>query len=167
VSKEIFVHGYCPAGMVSVVREEQKTFCIDRYEWPNRAGEKPDTGVSWIQARMHCADEGKRLCTSEEWRYACSGGSDIRYPYGNIYDAKRCPSFGTAIWPSGHFTSCHEGFGLSDMQGNAWEWVSDKNGMKALMAGGSYKDGASAHCGQVSQGTIIENTENVGFRCCK
>jgi len=167
IVREILVRGRCPDNMVSVIPAGVAPFCIDRYEWPNRAGKTPQAAVSWVRAHMYCSDEGKRLCTAEEWRSACSGGADRAYPYGPAYESGRCPCEGEAAHPSGRFPSCNEGFGLHDMTGNLWEWVADKSGMRARLAGGSYKSRAAAHCGLVSEGSIVEQSEDVGFRCCK
>ncbi|MBD3393674.1 MAG: SUMF1/EgtB/PvdO family nonheme iron enzyme [Chitinivibrionales bacterium] len=166
--REVLVRGYCPEGMAFVARAGGGSFCIDRYEWPNRKGGAPATEVSWVRARMYCTDAGKRLCTAEEWRYACSGGAGpVGYPYGQDYRKGRCPSEGESAYPSGGFTSCGEGFGLRDMVGNAWEWVVDKEGRRAQMAGGSFRNGKSAHCGQSAAGDITQKSKDVGFRCCR
>ena len=103
VKHEILVRGRCPDNMVFVPREAGRSFCIDKYEWPNKKGKVPSVNVSWIRAKMYCYDEGKRLCTAEEWQYACSGrkqkvikggGTLGRYPYGSQYKAELCPTEG-------------------------------------------------------------------------
>jgi hypothetical protein len=167
IIRELLVRGYCPAEMASVVGDSGRSFCIDRYEWPNRSGAQPVTGVSWVRAKMYCRDEGKRLCTADEWRYACAGSRGTVYPYGNEYSAGQCPTEGQEVAVSGQFSSCGEGFGLSDMIGNAWEWVNDKQGMNASMAGGSFKSGSTASCGLRNEGAIVEKSDDVGFRCCR
>src|SRR5262245_1637123 len=70
----------CPADTVAI-----DAFCMDRYEAPNLAGEKPlamqtaPDGEAWCQAR------GKRLCTEAEWVRACQGPAMLPYPYGDTY----------------------------------------------------------------------------------
>src|SRR5262249_24384579 len=49
------------------------SFCMDRYEYPNRPGELPRVLTSWEQASAVCAEEGKRLCTEPEFNFACEG----------------------------------------------------------------------------------------------
>lgn len=112
----------------------------------------PVLNVSWKDA-MALADwlsqkEGLRyrLPTEAEWEYACKAGSPTRYPYGdnpqaltawaNTFDASATPHWTrwqdmAAAGSDGHpFTSPvasypPNAFGLHDMVGNVWEWVSD------------------------------------------
>jgi formylglycine-generating enzyme len=94
-------------------------FCIDRYEaslmhvtkegdtepWPgnravdgfehemtalSRAGVKPQGYISGNQARLACANAGKRLCSELEWFSACRGARQTLYPYGNSRQRGRC-----------------------------------------------------------------------------
>ncbi len=67
-------------------------FCVDRYEWPNVPGEVPATRMSWVEARSNCQAIGKRLCTDQEWTFACEGPSMKPYPYGDGYhrDSSAC-----------------------------------------------------------------------------
>jgi hypothetical protein len=167
VSEAVLVNDRCPSGMVFVPMPDGHSFCIDRFEWPNRKGKKPIVNVSWIQAKMQCLDAGKRLCTQEEWEHACSGGMQEMYPYGHHYDPERCPTEGEDVFASGSYSHCGEGFGLYDMVGNAWEWVDDRREHEPRMVGGAVSFRENAHCGQVSEGTMISSYKDVGFRCCK
>ena len=40
-----------------------------------------------------CARSGKRLCTREEWVFACRGERQTQYPYGDGYRAGVCNVF--------------------------------------------------------------------------
>ncbi|HEY1532885.1 MAG TPA: hypothetical protein VGF76_02670, partial [Polyangiaceae bacterium] len=42
-------------------------FCIDDFEYPNRAGEKPPVMLNFYEASGLCAAEHKRLCYESEW----------------------------------------------------------------------------------------------------
>lgn len=167
VTREVLVRGICPEHMVSVPRDSAGAFCIDKYEWPNRRGAEPLTDVPWIRAKMLCIDQGKRLCTAEEWQYVCAGGSGRNYPYGSRYGPGLCPVEGDAVYEAGSFGKCGEGFGARDMVGNVWEWVVDKAGAYPVMVGGSYRHGNKAHCRLRAKGSLTEGMDTVGFRCCR
>jgi hypothetical protein len=166
LKRTIQVFDRCPNGMVSVIDSAGKEFCIDRYEWPNIEGRAPRTNVSWVEAKVACIDAGKRLCSREEWETVCRGGTRSVYPYGNSYDPKVCRTEEKSLGKSGSVKQCSSK-GVSDMVGNVWEWVEDKQGDYPYMMGGSYHDGKDAHCGLSIPGTIAARNDDTGFRCCK
>ena len=68
-----------------------KHFCIDRYEWPNKEGEKPVVAVDWNQAREQCAGARQAaLRLTREWTLACEGAERLPYPYGYVRNAEAC-----------------------------------------------------------------------------
>ena len=123
-----------------------------RYPGFKQRGDEPVVNVSWNDAvalaEWLSKREGKvyRLPTEAEWEYACRAGSRSRYlsgndpdaltDYANIFDAdtaknwqkwevyavKKHDGF-TFTAPVGSFKP--NAFGIYDMIGNAWEWVSD------------------------------------------
>lgn len=175
VEHDISVLGICPKNMVFVPRRGDKSFCIDKFEWPNKKDKTPDVHMSWIQAKMHCYDDGKHLCSAEEWQFACRGEKSTetnkkpgnRYPYGYQYTSDRCPTEGDKIYKSGRFKDCKEVFGTFDMIGNVWEWIADKRDGSPLIIGGSYKYGYKAQCGFTFRSSLKTVSEEIGFRCCK
>ena len=50
----------------------------------NGEGEVPQAYISQIESRGACEEAGKRLCTADEFTFACSGGDPTAndYPYG-------------------------------------------------------------------------------------
>ena len=110
-------------------------YCIDRYEYPNTAGETPKSKVTWDEAEALCVAAGKRLCTSDEWERACRGTEGGWYVYGQTYDRERCntplESPGPLtnnkhpLVPSGSFPDCVSAEGVYDLNGSLSEWVSD------------------------------------------
>jgi Uncharacterized conserved protein len=168
ISREVLVRSLCPQGMVSIALPGGRTFCMDTYEWPDLAGERPLVNVSWVEAKMLCIEAGKRLCTPDEWTDACRGLKKTTYPYGTAYEKQRCPDKGEAgINKSGAFPRCRSDFGVFDMVGNVWEWVDGKKGDYPLLKGGSSKYRESADCNLTSQGSVGTKSNEAGFRCCK
>ncbi len=168
LKKDVLVEELCPREMASLARADGTTFCIDKYEWPNIAGEKPISSVSWVQAKIYCMDAGKRLCTAAEWTTACRGhGRGSVYPYGATYKKGKCPVEGKGTYRAGMFPQCGDKAAVQDMVGNVWEWVEDKRGDYPVMMGGSFLSGESADCGLSSEGGVGLKSGEVGFRCCK
>jgi formylglycine-generating enzyme required for sulfatase activity len=139
--------GACPADMVDV-----SAACIDRYEAPNRAGEKPLRMQTLPEAQAWCGERGKRLCTEDEWLRACQGPKGWTYPYGPSYQEHACNQdkrFIAPKWkllagwpsdaakaeaqrldqsePSGSRASCVSPEGVFDLTGNVAEWVVKKH----------------------------------------
>ena len=98
---------------------------------PNWANDDhPIANITWMQARDYCAWVGGRLPTEAQWEFAARGGRDGEvYPWGkdprpdmaNYVDNPTWGRRGTS--PIGSFNE--NGFGLVDVVGNVWEWVSD------------------------------------------
>lgn len=109
---------------------------------PNSNIEGPDhpvVHVSWEDANAFCKYYGKRLPTEAEWEFAARGGLENKiYPWGDEPIDK--DGFKANIW-QGEFPYSNtrnenmyttpvavyakNGYGLYDMAGNVWEWVSD------------------------------------------
>jgi hypothetical protein len=158
----------CPQGMVLVDlppgmqgRPFFKT-CVDKYEYPNKEGSLPQGNLSYTDAQQLCAQQGKRLCTAEEWQWTCSSLDAYTYPYGKTFDENRCNSDASHnLEASGARINCFSRFGAFDMVGNIFEWVSTSNKQPALM-GGPY-----SKCQTVSPGMGGEAKPISGLRCCK
>ncbi len=164
--KEVSVRERCPADMVPAFDVGGKAFCMDRYEWPNREGAEPLSNVSWVEAKMHCIDAGKRLCRTDEWTGVCRDHARTLYPYGDRYDSGRCATEEDGVVPSGSKKRCSSN-GVFDMLGNAWEWIEEKRGDYVIALGGSFRYGKDAHCDLVLEGTVATRSGETGFRCCK
>lgn len=132
-------------------KKEKRRYCIDKYEFPNKAGEKPEIMNDFPHAQKKCAALGKRVCTESEWTMACEGPSYKPFPYGYKRDPNKCrgdrpyrhpkkqknglllthskdKSAAEAelerLWdavPSGSHPDCVSDYGVFDMPGNADE----------------------------------------------
>jgi formylglycine-generating enzyme required for sulfatase activity len=124
-----------------------KDFCMDEHEFTNRdkgmsvfAGftwppvygdsnfthdNQPLINVNWNEAKAICEKQGKRLPTEAEWEYAAKGGAN-EYEYGtsdgSLTDNNACWKKTKTCDVMSYQPNI---FGLYDMSGNVWEWVSD------------------------------------------
>ena len=89
---------------------------------------QPVVGVNWYDAKAFCEWKGKRLPTEAEWERAAKGPSgDLHYPWGHTLTKDRA-NFGQNIGrttPVDSYPTGASGFGVFNMSGNVFEWVSD------------------------------------------
>jgi hypothetical protein len=164
--KSISVKKKCPKNMVSIFYDTL-SFCMDLYEFPNQRAKQPLTHATWVEAFMYCRDINKRLCSLDEWKAACGGTMNLSYPYSNQYNSSKCNSTQGEISKSGSFRKCKSDFGIYDLAGNLWEWVSDRREGNNIIAGGSFHYGSGAGCRTSFYNNIAKQSPTVGFRCCK
>jgi len=170
-------------------------YCIDSFEYPNRAGATPQVAATWDEAAAQCKADGKRLCTDTEWTFACEGQEGRPYPYGSKRDATQCNIDKPYIMPddeayanlktrdaeiarldqrepSGSRASCVSPFGVHDMTGNVDEWVVNGAGSAAEKP---YRSGLKgAYWGPLRNRCRPMTTDHnawhsgyqIGFRCC-
>jgi eukaryotic-like serine/threonine-protein kinase len=177
--------GVCPSDMAPIAGLQA---CIDRFEAAvvkgaavAKKGTQPAVLVSQIEAQAACAQAGKRLCTTDEWKAACAGPDALRkYAYGARYEPRRCHDRARSggksqkPLPTGSLPRCKTAEGVFDLSGNVWEWLADGavGGATAWMIGGGYgndDDDQNLSCNPkhpMGQ-PIAQKIEAVGFRCCK
>jgi sulfatase modifying factor 1 len=128
-------------------------FCVDVYEYPNVKGQRPQSWMSWYDAKHACEVQGKRLLTHSEWTFAMEGPDMKPYPYGDGYHRDRVScntdnripkgvdvfnsrhkgdkaslALDDMLVPAGSMPACVSPFGVFDGVGNIDEWVVNENG---------------------------------------
>ncbi|HJP31586.1 MAG TPA: formylglycine-generating enzyme family protein [Candidatus Latescibacteria bacterium] len=157
-------------------------FWIDRYEYPNIAGQTPRVDVTWEEARQLCADRGHRLCSEAEWEQACRGQGNLEFGYGGEFEPRRCNtpwqdgdrwvrSGGPAA--SGDYEGCSTPDGVHDMIGNVWEWTDgwyDRASGWRVVRGGSWFHSVNYSRADGRYGRHLTHDYSldlIGFRCCR
>ena len=104
-----------------------------------KGSDLPAERVTWQEARQYCKSLGKRLPTEAEWEVAAKGGKEKIYSWGNEVQSGKanfCDKSCEKRWHAKQFKDGFEttapvgkfppnGYGLHDMAGNVYEWVSD------------------------------------------
>jgi formylglycine-generating enzyme required for sulfatase activity len=105
--------------------------------------------VSWLQRSGRIP--GARLCSEYEWERAGRGADGRVYPHGNVLakdDANHDRTYGeepraSGLDEVGSHPLSRSLFGVDDLVGNAWEWVSSSAGAKPfVLRGGAYAGSA-------------------------
>lgn len=178
-------------GTRCVGQRVKKRYCIDRYEWPNVKGERPEVMNTFYQAQLKCAAADKRMCTESEWNFACEGPEMKPFPYGYTRDPQKCngdhewdsPDMEEVaardggelarLWkgvPSGSQPECVSDFGVHDMPGNTDEVCAGESGkakFAAVNTGGPWYSGVRNQC----RPKVYTHAEDfyyyfLSFRCC-
>ena len=159
-------------------REFVPSFYIDLHEVTNREFQKfdpshrfqpgdeqlPVSAVTYDEAAAYARWAGKRLPTEAEWEKAARGTDGRRYPWGNVWDARKvaprrkrsgepippeplrtasakvCAIGPSRLQPVGSKPDGASPYGCVDMAGNAWEWVQgfyNGNPRQRLLRGGA------------------------------
>jgi formylglycine-generating enzyme required for sulfatase activity len=124
----------------AVMGENPATRYDKKFVSPNQ----PVIGVSWDMAVKFCEalnglfeDYQFRLPTEAEWEYACRGGTETAFYFGDkitpdqanfdgnfTYNGSRKGKYRQVTTPVGQFPA--NAWGLQDMHGNVWEWCADE-----------------------------------------
>ncbi|HTL11704.1 MAG TPA: SUMF1/EgtB/PvdO family nonheme iron enzyme [Bdellovibrionota bacterium] len=178
----------------SAIHKKAMAFCIDKFEYPDVREQNPWILMTYYEARDLCQAQHKRLCSDEEWTFACEGEEGLPYPYGYVRDPAKCNAdtgwkayHGEAfahrtsmacvteldrLWlgePSGSRADCVSPFGVYDLTGNIDEWTHTRisGGHYQGTLKGGYWGPVRARC---RPSTIIHSEDHLfyqqGTRCC-
>ena len=185
---------------------------VDKASWKQPRGPKfgaapenwPAVHVTLKDCQAYARWAGKSLPTEAQWEYAARGGLEQkRFPWGDtpLVDGKAPGNFWQGdlkpgvkpqdgfsyLAPSASFSA--NAFGLFDMGGNTWEWVSDRfdadyyakspqlnplgpsDGDEGLSRGGSWRCSPNYCCGFRAAArnphSIEFSADTLGFRCVR
>lgn len=160
------------------VTVEQWRACVDAGACPavstqaDAANNTPVRDLSWDDAQQYLkwlsrqTQQTYRFPTEAEWEYAARGGTTTRYWWGDQMqtgkaNCKDCGEPWRRDRPANVGSFAANPFGLHDMNGSVWEWVSDcwhssfkgapsdgrswdeDNCRARVIRGGSWRDGAT------------------------
>jgi formylglycine-generating enzyme required for sulfatase activity len=115
---------------VYMANTEDRAFAFSGSEWIAEAGKEnlPVTNVTWLEAQDYCEWAGRRLPTEAEWEKAARGEEGSIYPWGDEEpDCTTAAYSGCTDGPAaaGSHEAGESEYGVLDLAGNVWEWVSD------------------------------------------
>ena len=153
----------------------------------NKGIDLPVESLDWFEANDYCRKLGKRLPTEAEWEKAIRGDTGTKFFWGNKMNEKFSwfkGNSGGKTHPVG--TRIPNSYGIYDMSGNVWEWVSDwydksyyksspystpqgpKTGKFKVQRGGSWSNIADYHSSSYRMVYGPEGKDEFnGFRCAK
>lgn len=125
---------------------------------------RPVTGVTWFAARAYCRWRGARLPTTDEWELAAGAGAtepdafrdrDFNRTLMALHAARQ----GREVPPPVGQTF-RNAYGIWDLHGVVWEWVSDFNNQ---MATGAARDDRGLDRGLFCAAGSVDATDRADY----
>ncbi len=176
-----FVSGSDPQNNVNV-----PAFSIDRHEvtnedfaqvFPNHAyregaAKHPVTHVTWQEAKAYCERLGQRLPSEVEWEKAARGTEGFQYPWGDTLPKRKPhPYFSGVVKKKvGSNRQDVSPYGVHDMAGSVWEWVSTEDGDQRAARGGLWNLHLDFEYSQTHDRISLPADQRfifLGFRCAR
>jgi formylglycine-generating enzyme len=163
-------------------RKHDMRYCIDRYEFTPPGYSLPIVHVAYTEAQLLCGAMGKRLCTEQEWEFACEGPEAVPYPYGFVRDGAVCnhdakdalfTPFGKLVdqrAASESLAKCRSPFGVFNLVGNVDEWTTrteNEPPRRSILRGGWWLQGRNRCRAATDSHSETYAGPQTGFRCCK
>ncbi len=116
----------CVAAGECTAPSSSSSYSRDTYYGDPAYNDYPVIWMEYYQVDEYCAWAGKRLPTEAEWEYAARGNlTGQRYPWGDTISSANANydfNVGDTTMVGSYLPN---GYGLYDMAGNVWEWVTD------------------------------------------
>lgn len=150
----------------------------------NEANLYANTLKKYFSKSSNCSYIKVSIPTEYEWEYAARGISKNEYPYGNLFDCKKCNTIESGIFsttPVDAYYKSRSPMGIFDMAGNVEEWTSSiyqpypggeyieddlgkKNKIYNVLKGGCFSLGGDLTRCARRHGLNVSRSPNVGFR---
>lgn len=166
-----------PVEPLAKVTDNPKPFLIDAFEYPNLKGALAKYDVTWEEAGKLCQEQGKRLCSAQEWEKACKGPLNSIYGYDSVgpadaFDQEFCgDGLSTRGYKSGEKVRCKSGWGVYDMSGSFREWTASEvpgKDKRRIVKGGLARAAArGTRCAFTADESVSFSDSTLSFRCCR
>lgn len=182
----------CAGGGPCIVPDKTGSTTHPSYYGNPQFADYPVIWVDWNMAKTYCdwRGNGTRLPTEAEWEKAARGTEERIYPWGDgigcaYANYSGCNGDTVSV---GSYRSGKSIYGVYEMAGNVWEWVSDwydkayyasagaardnpqgpTGGGLHVLRGGSFLSGElSVRTAMRYYGPVSYKTPGVGFRCAR